>query len=165
MQPGDSFFDYCNGTWLKKNPIPIELKKNLGGIYSAKDAMEGRVEELKKSVPDINRFFTLMDHMYDNSKESRDYITAHMTKYKKPATKEEAYRTLGKMFLDGIDVIEFSLIMDKDKLKPTILPASGLRATQQYIEQLKSQERRSLAATGEESGEKALKLVAEGMGK
>ena len=164
VHPGDSFFDYCNGTWLKKNPIPDEPNKNLGGIYDAKAAMEGRVEELKKSVPDINRFFTLLDHMHDNSKESRDYITAHIAKYSKPATKEEAFRTLGKMFLDGFDVIEIDLIRDKDKQKITILPASGVRVTQQYIEQLKSQERRSLSATAEEGGEKALKLVAEGLG-
>ena len=164
VQPGDSFFDYCNGTWLKNNPIPEDPSKNIGGLYAAREAMEVRVQELQKTVPDISRFFTLSEHMHDYSKESRDYITALAAKYKKPTTKEEAYRTLGKMFMDGIDVIEVSLIRDKDKLKITILPASGLRVTQQYIEQLKSQERRSLAATGEEGGEKALKLVAEGMG-
>ena len=165
VSPGDSFFDYCNGTWLKKNPIPDDITKNLGSLYAAKEAMEGRVQELKTSVPDINRFFTLMDHMHDNSKESRDYISAQVAKIKKPATKEEAYRTLGKMYLDGLDVIQANAIWDKDRQKLLILPMSSSRInTQPSIEQLKSQERRSLAATGAEGGEKALTLVAEGMG-
>ena len=161
--PGDSFFDYCNGTWLKKNPIPDDFTKNLGGMYAARGAMEERVQELTKSVPDISCFYTLMDHMHDYSKESRDYITAQMAKYKKPTTKEEAYRMLGKMFMDGIDVVGLSLVWDKEKLKAVILPGSS-RNTQQYIEQLQSQERRSLTTTRAGGGETALTLVAEGMG-
>ena len=81
VNPGDSFYDYCNGTWLKQNPIPDDFTKNLGGIYATKGAMEERVQELTKSVPDISRFYTLMDHMYDYSKESNDYIIAQMAKY------------------------------------------------------------------------------------
>ena len=163
VNPGDSFYDYCNGSWLKKNPIPDDFTKNLGGIYATKGAMEERVQELTKSVPDISRFYTLMDHMYDYSKESNDYIIAQMAKYKKPTTKEEAYRTLGKMFMDGIDVVNLSLVWDKDKLKAVILPGSS-RNTQQYIEQLQSQERRSLSATRAGGGETAIALVGEGMG-
>ena len=151
VNPGDSFYDYCNGSWLKKNPIPDDFTKNLGGIYATKGAMEERVQELTKSVPDISRFYTLMDHMHDYSKESNDYIIAQMAKYKKPTTKEEAYRTLGKMFMDGIDVVN------------VILPGSS-RNTQQYIEQLQSQERRSLSANRAGGGETAIALVAEGMG-
>ena len=164
VHPGDSFYDYCNGTWLKNHPIPDDPNKTLGGIYAAKEAMEERVEEVKKSVSDISHFFTLTDHMHDYSKESRDYITAQMAKYKKPATKEEAYRTLGKMFKDGIDVVHLSLIWDKDKLKAVILPASKVIDTEQYIQQLQSQERRSLSVTRAGGGETALTLLAEGMG-
>ena len=165
VKPGDSFFDYCNGTWLKENPIPDDLSKNIGGIYAAKEAMEMRVQELKKTVPDIGRFFTLSDHMHDYSKESRDYITALAAKYKKPATKEEAYRTLGKMFMDGIDVVQATPIWDKDRLKLAILPMSAYRInTQENIERMKSQPRRSLSTTRGENGETALTLVAEGMG-
>lgn len=164
VHPGDSFYDYCNGTWLMNHPIPDDPNKTLGGIYAAKEAMEERVEEVKKSVPDISHFFTLTDHMHYYSKESRDYITAQMAKYKKPATKEEAYRTLGKMFKDGIDVVNLSLIWDKDKLKAVILPASKVIDTEQYIQQLQSQERRSLSANRAGGGETALTLLAEGMG-
>ncbi len=164
VHPGDSFYDYCNGTWLMNHPIPDDPNKSLGGIYAAKEAMEERVEEVKKSVPDISHFFTLTDHMHDYSKESRDYITAQMAKYKKPATKEEAYRTLGKMFKDGIDVVNLSLIWDKDKLKAVILPASKVIDTEQYIQQLQSQERRSLSVTRAGGGETALTWLAEGMG-
>ncbi len=24
VKPGDSFFDYCNGTWLQTHPIPVK---------------------------------------------------------------------------------------------------------------------------------------------
>ena len=165
VKPGDSFYDYCNGTWLDKNPIPDDPKKNLGGLYAAEAAMEERVEELKRTVPDISRFYTLSDHMHDYSKESRDYIAALDAKYKKPATKEEAYRTLGKMFMDGIDVIQANPIWDKDRLKLIILPMSAsIINTQQNMELLKSQQRRGLSMTRAESGETALTLVAEGMG-
>ena len=165
VKPGDSFYDYCNGTWLEKNPIPDDPKKNLGGLYAAEAAMEERVEELKRTVPDISRFYTLSDHMHDYSKESRDYIAALDAKYKKPATKEEAYRTLGKMFMDGIDVIQANPIWDKDRLKLIILPMSAsIINTQQNMELLKSQQRRGLSMTRAESGETALTLVAEGMG-
>ena len=166
VNPGDSFYEYCNGTWLKKNPIPDNPKKNLGGLYAADEAMEGRVEELKKSVPDISRFFTLMDHMHDYSKESRDYINAQVAKIKKPASKEEAIRTIGKMYLDGVNVLGMGayLIWDKDKLKLTLVPGSESRASQQLIEQLQAQERHSLAETrAAGSGETVLKLLAEGM--
>jgi predicted metalloendopeptidase len=67
------------------------------------------------------------------------------------------------MFMDGIDVVNLSLVWDKDKLKAVILPGSS-RNTQQYIEQLQSQERRSLSATRTGGGETAIALVAEGMG-
>lgn len=165
VKPGDSFYDYCNGTWLDKNPIPDDPKKNLGGLYAAEAAMEERVEELKRTVPDISRFYTLSDHMHDYSKESRDYIAALDAKYKKPATKEEAYRTLGKMFMDGIDVIQATPIWDKDRLKLIIQPMSAsIINTQQNMELLKSQQRRGLSMTRAESGETALTLVAEGMG-
>lgn len=163
--PGNSFFDYCNGTWLKKNGFPAENNRNIGGLYAARDAMEERVQEMKRTIPDISRFYTLVDHIHDYSKDSRDYIDALSAKYEKPATKEEAYRMLGKMFLDGIDVIQATPLWEKDKVKIVILPMSASRYNnQQYMEELKSQERRSLTATSDESGETALKLVAEGLG-
>ena len=31
IKPGDNFYDYCNGTWLKNTPIPATSA--VGGIY------------------------------------------------------------------------------------------------------------------------------------
>ena len=41
VDPGDSFYDYCNGNWLKNNPIPATGSS--GGIYDQSGAMEQRV--------------------------------------------------------------------------------------------------------------------------
>jgi Predicted metalloendopeptidase len=33
VDPGDSFYDYCNGSWLKSHPIPAT--GTIGGVYDA----------------------------------------------------------------------------------------------------------------------------------
>ena len=63
VKPGDSFFDYCNGTWLANNPIPTDPDINLGGLYACEPVMNQRVEELKKSIPDLGHFYDLVEHM------------------------------------------------------------------------------------------------------
>ena len=105
VNPGDSFFDYCNGTWLASHPIPSDPAKNLGGIYEAGDVMAERVEQLKSRVPDIGKYYSLMDQMYAHSEEARAYIAAQKAKITKPSTKEDAYRTIGRMYLDGVNVL------------------------------------------------------------
>ena len=57
MKPGDSFFDYCNGSWLAANPIPSDATRNLGGLYAAEDKMNERIEQLKTRVADIGKFY------------------------------------------------------------------------------------------------------------
>ena len=74
VKPGDSFFDYCNGSWLAAHPIPTDPTVNLGGLYGAAEVMEQRVEQLKKSNPDIGRYYTLVDEIHEHSKAARQYI-------------------------------------------------------------------------------------------
>ena len=57
IKPGDNFYDYCNGTWLKNTPIPATSA--VGGMYAQTDAMEERVKELRTKVPDIEKFYRL----------------------------------------------------------------------------------------------------------
>lgn len=166
VDPGDSFFDYCNGTWLKNNPIPADPTKNLGGLYAANDAMIERVEQLKKSVPDIGKFYTMMDHIHDYPTESHNYIAAQEAKIEKPASKEEAYRTMGKMYLNGLNVLGMgvSLIWDKDKLKLVILPDGETKSDELTIQRLQAEERHSLAETRAGGSTSIPALLAEGMG-
>jgi predicted metalloendopeptidase len=166
VKPGDSFFDYCNGTWLAKNPIPTDPEKNLGGLYEATDVMNDRVEQLKSSVPDIGQFFSLMDHMYDKSANSRAYIAAQKSKIQKPVTKEEAYRAIGKMYREGVNALDFSFfgIWDKDKLKAVILPESSNKTTEAMAIRLQEQNRTPLMQT-RAAGETSIPvLLAEGIG-
>lgn len=167
VDPGDSFFDYCNGTWLKNNPIPADPTKNLGGLYDAGIVMNERIEQLKNSVPDIGKFYTMMDHIHDYSTESRDYIAAQKAKIQKPASKEEAYRTIGKMFLDGLNVLGMGVYItwDKDKLKMVLQPNGVLNNNDmQTLERLQAEELHSLAETRAGGDNTVLALLAEGMG-
>ena len=119
VKPGDSFFDYCNGAWLAATPIPTDPAKNIGGLYDAIGPMNDRVEQLKTSVPDIGKYFSLMDKIHKQPDAERQYIATQKAKIQKPASKEEAYRTIGKMYMDGIAVMNmtYRLVWDKDKLK------------------------------------------------
>ena len=166
VNPGDSFFDYCNGTWLKKNPIPADPTKNLGGLYAAEAVMNERIEQLKRDVPDMGKFFALMDHIHDYPTESRAYIEAEMAKMKKPSSKEEAYRAIGKLYLEGINVLDAGvfLIWDKDKLKLILSPIDFPENDETTILRLQSQERHSLSQTRAGGNTSIPALLAEGMG-
>ena len=59
IKPGDNFYDYCNGTWLKNTPIPATSA--VGGIYEQATAMEARVKDLRTKVPDIEKFYSLKE--------------------------------------------------------------------------------------------------------
>lgn len=127
VDPGDSFFDYCNGTWLKNHPIPAP-DKMIGGYYEADPAMEERVEILKKTVPDIGRFFELLDAIHTNPEASQAYIDAQKAKIARPQTREEAFLTLGRLIADGVDpwgapiMPAFTVTWDKDHLVATLNP-------------------------------------------
>ena len=102
VQPGDSFYDYCNGSWLQSHPIPAT--GTIGGLYDADPAMEQRVDQLKANVPDIGRFYDLMEHMHERPEQSRAYLDAQRARFPNPSTREEAFLTIGRMIADGIPV-------------------------------------------------------------
>lgn len=99
VKPGDSFYDYCNGTWLKTHAIPAI--GTIGGMYDAEPVMDERIEQLKSSVPDIGRFYELVDHLHGQPEKTRAYIDAQRARFPKPTTREEALMTLGRMLIDG----------------------------------------------------------------
>ena len=127
VKPGDSFFDYCNGTWLRQTPIPAS--GNVGGLYDVEKTMEEYVRQLKALVPDIGHFYELMDHMHNQPEKSRAYLDAQKARFPKPSTKEEAFLTMGKMIADGVEptsitpfVSTFSLTLVDGKLMGLISP-------------------------------------------
>ena len=102
VDPGDSFYDYCLGTWLKNTPIPASGA--VGGMYEQDEEMVARVEELKASVPDLARFFELMSAESGQPEASKAFLDAQKARFPKPQTRDEALITLGKMIAEGIPV-------------------------------------------------------------
>ena len=127
VKPGDSFFDYCNGTWLAAHPIPTDSTQILGGMYDADGVMNERVEQIKNRVPDIGQYFALMDQMYGHAQDARAYIDARKAKITKPESKEEAYRTIGRMYLDGVNVLRITCkaAWETDKMVGIIIPSAA----------------------------------------
>lgn len=126
VKPGDSFFDYCNGTWLKNTAIPAA--KSVGGLYDQEPAMEKRLEQLRAGVPDIGRFFELMEAESGNPEASKSYLDAQKARFPKPASKEEAFLTMGKLMADGISmwpsllVPTFSMLWKEGRMMGVIVP-------------------------------------------
>jgi putative endopeptidase len=48
-QPGDDFFAYANGTWVKNTPIP-EDRSSIGGFYIADKERERQTRELLDAI-------------------------------------------------------------------------------------------------------------------
>ncbi len=163
VKPGDSFFDYCNGSWLKSHPIPAS--GSIGGLYDADGVMNQRVDELKKSVPDIGRFYELMDHPFEHPDKAQAYFDAMKARYPKPATKEEAYTTMGKMMADGIELWStllmptFNLIWKDGKLMGNILPPMNMNDIQAEMDPAEM-----VPVTATKADNSAMVLIIRGMG-
>ena len=152
VHPGDDFFQYCNGTWLMNTPIP-ESGAIGGALYGGETAMNQRVEALKGEVPYLGRFFTMMDRMYDNPDASMAYIKDQTDAIPKPATQEEAFKQVGRMYADGLDCLFETMAQVEDGVqKIMIIPADVM----------------SLAMSGKtqdrDAGLKIMSWIIEGMG-
>ena len=120
VSPGDDFFQYCNGTWLKNHPISANT---IGGLYDAQNPMNERVEQLKASDPEIGAFFNLMDGMYSNPEASMAYIQQQVDAMAKPASNEEAFKAMGRMLADGLGYpISFYSFFHDGKVQACICP-------------------------------------------
>lgn len=137
VNPGDSFYDYCNGTWLQLNPIPAS--GNIGGLYDLGAVMEERIRQLRASVPDIGHFYELMEHMHDQPEKSQAYLDKQKARFPKPTTKEEAFLTIGRMIADGFAPGEspamrtFQLTWKDGKLMGIIFPPLSIPISSNYI--------------------------------
>ena len=159
VDPGNDFFQYCNGTWLANQP---EVKTgSKGGMYDADPVMKQRVEELRNTDPSIGRFFNLMENMYAQPEASQAYIDAQKAKIKKPTSYEEAFHAIGEMAMDGASPLnEFELIYVDGKLMGMLRPA-GAKPSLPYVkEKIDAETLTKVTATNCP----VLKQIAEGMG-
>ena len=108
--PGDDFWQYCNGTWDKNTPTPATGA--VGTIYDAGPAMNQIVDQIVSEDPSLKRFFQLKDELYANSDEAMKYYAALSASYPVPQTREDVFRTIGRMIMDGMSVAAFSLVND-----------------------------------------------------
>lgn len=125
VDPGDSFFDYCNGAWLKgQDPHPA---RTIGGMYDGEIAMQQRVEWLKQMVPDIGRFYQLLDNIYSQPEKELAFINAKKASVKKPESKEEAFRAIGKMMAEGVPfpTMPLYLLWENGQLRGALVPPSS----------------------------------------
>ena len=126
IKPGDNFYDYCNGTWLKNTPIPA--KSAVGGMYAQTEAMEERVKELRAKVPDIDKFYSLKEAASGQPEASKVFIDAQKARFPQPQTKEEAFITIGKLIAEGNPVWgstlfqAWRLVWKDGKLMGSLLP-------------------------------------------
>lgn len=125
VDPGDSFFDYCNGAWLKEQePHPAWT---MGGMYDGNISMQQRVEQLKQTVPSIGRFYQLLDNIYSQPEKELAFIDAKKASVKMPESKEEAFRAIGKMMAEGVPfpMMQFYLFWDDAQLKGVLVPPTS----------------------------------------
>ena len=159
VDPGNDFFQYCNGAWLAKQGDVA--KGAIGGLYSAQPVMDQRVEELRSSDPTIGRFFDMMENMYAQPEASQAYIDAQKAKIKKPTSYAEAFHTMGEMAMDGISPLnEFQLYYIDGKLMGVVMP-EGARMTQPYANEKMDVEMLTKVTT---SKSPVLTQIVEGMG-
>ena len=110
VDPGDDFWQYCNGTWDKNTPTPATGA--VGTMYGASPAMDQMVSEIVAEDPSLNRLFQLKDELYANSDEAMKYYTDLRASYPAPQTREDVFRTVGRLIMDGMSFAGFSLVND-----------------------------------------------------
>ena len=149
VNPGDDFWQYCNGTWDKGTPTPATGA--VGTMYNAFPAMEQKVDEIIAGDPSLRHYFQLSDELYANAQEAIQYFSALKSSYPQPQSRDEVFRTIGRLIMDGMPFANFSLVNDlKDGKLIGVLGVS--QGTYKYsYDQL------------EPSLQAILRLIAEGM--
>lgn len=110
VNPGDDFWQYCNGTWDKGTPTPATGA--VGTMYNAFPAMEQKVDEIIAGDPSLRHYFQLSDELYANAQEAIQYFSALKSSYPQPQSRDEVFRTIGRLIMDGMPFANFSLVND-----------------------------------------------------
>ena len=152
--PGDDFWQYCNGSWYAQAAMPSSGAT--GGVYDVVPVMDEMVQTIIREDPSLKRFYQLSDELYDHSDAAMAYLSSLMAKYPQPAAREDCLRMFGRMIMDGISPIAVTLVNDyKDGKMIGLLAVStpGITTTYKYA-----------FSDLPEAVKPDLKLIAEGMG-
>lgn len=109
-QPGDDFWQYCNGAWDAKTPAPATGA--VGGLYDMGPVMSAMELSIIAEDPSLKHYFQLRDEKYDHPEESLAFLQSLEAKYPASETREDALRTFGKLTMDGLCPLSLELIND-----------------------------------------------------
>lgn len=109
-QPGDDFWQYCNGGWYARTPMPASGA--VGGAYDMLPVMDGIVQGVIAKVPSLTKFYQLKDRMYDTQEEGYAYISQLQEKLPQPQNLEQAYKAIGQMIAEGLSPLMIELVTD-----------------------------------------------------
>ena len=122
VSPGDDFFAYCNGGWLKANPVALE--RSFGGVlFDGETSIARREKELRESDPYVASFFRMLDQMHAHPEASEAFLEQKIAAIPKPASYEEAFRTVGRLLKEGVNTLAEIKISNVDgKVVLALLP-------------------------------------------
>ncbi|MBP5720346.1 MAG: M13 family metallopeptidase [Bacteroidales bacterium] len=109
-QPGDDFWQYCNGRWNANTPTPAT--DAVGGLYDATPVIKEMEQNLVNQDPSLKHFYELKDNLYANAAAAEAYLTAMMASYPDVQDLETAYRTVGRLIMDGMPFANMTLVND-----------------------------------------------------
>ena len=132
VQPGDNFWQYCNGAWYAQTETPDD--DAVGALYDMQPVMDGLVETISAKDPSLKKFFELLSHMYEDQEEGAAYVAALQAQFPATAqTQEEACKLLGQMIAHGLTPIQLELTTDfKDGKLIGMLSVSKLALPYKY---------------------------------
>ena len=105
--PGDDFWRYCNGAWYDSTPTPES--RGVGGLYDQDPVGTEMKRSLFAEDPSLHRYKQLVDELYANSTEARAFLEEWKARYPEPKTKEDFFRTIGRMIMDGLPFFGITL--------------------------------------------------------
>ena len=150
IKPGDDFFHYANGTWLKNNPIPAQYARygNFEKLMETNlSQLKGIMEDAagdKKAVKGTNRqkigdfYFSGMDTL-KIEKEGIEPLRGELTKIENIKSSDDIVSVLAHLNTIGIYPI-FAFYPDQDKSNSKIVIANtfqgelGLPERDYYVE-------------------------------
>ena len=124
VAPGDDFFRYCNGNWLRNATIP-KGKMIYGGLFVAVNLAKDRMNALYEQDPLLSRVMSDANAMFSGKEASRAYINQLLESIPDPASTstDEYIRLIGQLTRMGVEGLLFVYpSVDDNTVKVSIIP-------------------------------------------
>ena len=124
VAPGDDFFRYCNGSWLRNATIPPG-KIIYGGMFVATNLAKDRMNALYEEDPLLSRVMADANAMFSGKEASRAYINQLLESVPDPASTstDEYIRLIGQLTRMGVEGLLFVYpSVDDNTVKVSIIP-------------------------------------------